>query len=64
MGLVGARLAAPDLGAITTPNVGANFALMTIGTTYFAGAGASRTFYPTMPLASEMTLGCFLTVVV
>ena len=37
---------------------------MTIGTTYFADAGASRTFYPTMPLASEMTLDCFLTVVV
>jgi hypothetical protein len=29
---------------------------MTIETTYFLGAGASKAFYPTLPLASEMTL--------
>src|SRR5467141_2190062 len=29
---------------------------MTIETTYFLGAGASKAIYPTLPLASEMTL--------
>jgi hypothetical protein len=29
---------------------------MSIETTYFIGAGASKAFYPTLPLASEMTL--------
>ncbi len=29
---------------------------MTTETTYFVGAGASKAFYPTLPLASEMTL--------
>src|ERR1700737_3415882 len=29
---------------------------MTIETTYFVGAGASKAFYPELPLANEMTL--------
>ncbi len=33
---------------------------MTIETAYFLGAGAAKAFYPTLPLASEMTLGYLL----